>query len=66
MKKTLYLSILFITSFLNAQSSDDVIQKMTDEVYNNSQVEKLSHELFDLVGPRLVGTPQMKKHMTGQ
>ena len=23
-------------------------------------MEKLSHELFDLVGPRLVGTPQMK------
>ena len=60
MKKILYISFLFIIPFLNAQSSDEVIKKIVHEVYNNSQVEKLSHELFDVVGPRLVGTPQMK------
>ena len=60
MKKIFYISFLLIIPFLNAQSSDEVIKKIVDEVYNNSQVEKLSHELFDVVGPRLVGTPQMK------
>ena len=60
MKKILYIWVLSIFTFLNAQNTDEVVEKMIDEVYNNSQVEKLSHELFDLIGPRLVGTPQMK------
>ena len=51
MKKILYIFFLFIIPFLNAQSSDEVVKKIVDEVYNNSQVEKLSHELFDVVGP---------------
>ena len=60
MKKILYICFLSIFTFLNAQNTDEVVEKMIDEVYNNSQVEKLSHELFDVIGPRLVGTPQMK------
>ena len=60
MKKILYICFLSIFTFLNAQNPDEVVEKMIDEVYNNSQVEKLSHELFDVIGPRLVGTPQMK------
>ena len=60
MKKLFCFVFLTAFSFLNSQSPDDAIKKMIEEVYNNSQVEKLSHELFDLVGPRLVGTPQMK------
>ena len=60
MKKILYIWVLSIFTFLNAQNPDEVVEKMIDEVYNNSQVEKLSHELFDVIGPRLVGTPQMK------
>ncbi len=31
------------------------------EATSNSQLEKLSHELFDVIGARLVGTPQMKQ-----
>ena len=60
MKKILYIWVLSIFTFLNAQNTDEVVEKMIDEVYNNSQVEKLSHELFDVIGPRLVGTPQMQ------
>ena len=60
MKKILYIWVLSIFTILNAQNTDEVVEKMIDEVYNNSQVEKLSHELFDVIGPRLVGTPQMK------
>ncbi|WP_025762533.1 M20/M25/M40 family metallo-hydrolase [Dyadobacter tibetensis] len=43
-----------------AQSSDPVVNAIIKEANENSQLEKLGHELMDLVGPRLVGTPQMK------
>lgn len=59
---------LFITSFLLsmpffflAQSEKQIAQQIVDEVYSNSQLEQLSHELMDKIGPRLVGTPQMKQ-----
>lgn len=43
-----------------AQSTEDVIQAIVEEGEENSQLEPLAHELMDVVGPRLVGTPQMK------
>ena len=43
-----------------ANSVDSVIENIIDEVNNSSQLENLAHELFDVIGPRLVGTPQMK------
>jgi carboxypeptidase Q len=66
MKRLLFiLSFAFLT--VNAQedanplkSNNPVIQSMIDEAVNNSQLENLAHELFDVVGPRLVGTPQMQ------
>jgi carboxypeptidase Q len=44
-----------------AQSGNKVINSMMQEEAANSQLEKLAHELIDGVGPRLVGTPQMKQ-----
>ncbi|MFD2743459.1 MULTISPECIES: M20/M25/M40 family metallo-hydrolase [Sphingobacterium] len=41
--------------------SDPIIQQIVDEANNNSQLEDLAFELLDVVGPRLVGTPQMTK-----
>lgn len=64
MKKTflLYcLSFLVAIPFAFSQSKEEVIQAIIDEVYNNSQLEKLGHELMDDIGPRLVGTPQMQQ-----
>jgi carboxypeptidase Q len=52
-------AVLCSTTF--AQSNKSVIDAMVQEETNNSQLEKLAHELFDGVGPRLVGTPQMVK-----
>ena len=58
---TICLSIL-TGSFSNAQSSAEaVINNIVKEETENSQLEKMAHDLFDVVGPRLVGTPQMKK-----
>jgi hypothetical protein len=43
-----------------AQSEEEIIQAIVTEAEENSQLESLAHELLDVVGPRLVGTPQMK------
>ena len=60
-----YLLILTLFMFLvqgiHAQNTEAIIQQIQNEATENSQLENLAHELMDVVGPRLVGTPQMKK-----
>lgn len=56
----LTLSILLCGNLTFAQSGKAVIENIVKEETDNSQLEKLAHELFDGIGPRLVGTPQMK------
>lgn len=41
-------------------AQDQVIDEIIAEATENSQLEVLAHELLDVIGPRLVGTPQMK------
>jgi carboxypeptidase Q len=41
------------------QQLDPIVQKIVEEASNNSQLKVLAHELLDVVGPRLVGTPPM-------
>ncbi|HXB09393.1 MAG TPA: hypothetical protein VNW04_19845, partial [Puia sp.] len=43
------------------QLKDPVIDNIVKEETDNSQLQVLAHELFDRIGPRLVGTPQMAK-----
>jgi len=38
-----------------------VVEQIIDEATENSQLERLAHELLDVIGPRLVGTPQMQQ-----
>ncbi|RYD88015.1 MAG: peptidase M28, partial [Sphingobacteriales bacterium] len=52
---------MLFCSTANAQSSDPVIDNIVKEANQNSQLEKLAHELMDGIGPRLVGTPQMQQ-----
>lgn len=52
--------LLFTSSFAIAQDKK-LIDNIVKEVNENSQLEKLAHELLDVVGPRLVGSPQMKQ-----
>jgi len=42
-------------------SNDSVIKAIYAEAMDSSQIEKLAHELLDVIGPRLVGSPHMKK-----
>lgn len=56
--KLLLITFLLFSNVLIAQS---VIEKIVQEENSNSQLQTLAHELFDGIGPRLIGTPQMKK-----
>ncbi len=56
--KLLLLACIFSINNLSAQT---VVDKIVQEANNNSQLQVLAHELFDKIGPRLVGTPQMQK-----
>jgi hypothetical protein len=63
MKKIRCATTLFIglgTVFSFGQSPEQVIADIQKEANENSQLELLAHELMDVIGPRLVGTPQMK------
>ena len=44
-----------------AQLKDSVIDNIVKEENDNSQLQQMAHELFDGIGPRLVGTPQMEQ-----
>ncbi|MFT5890511.1 MAG: carboxypeptidase Q [Dokdonia sp.] len=58
--KLLILFLCIGSSVLLAQKTDPIIEAMIKEANENSQLEVLGHELTDLIGPRLVGTPQMQ------
>jgi carboxypeptidase Q len=59
--KALMLALLLSSGLVHAQTHDPVIDQIVKEGNDNSQLEKLAHELIDGIGPRLVGTPQMKQ-----
>lgn len=44
-----------------AQEKNAVIENIIKEANENSQLESLGHQIMDVIGPRLVGTPQMKQ-----
>ncbi len=52
---------LLSVSFIQAQSTESVVESIVEEATENSQLERLAHEMLDVIGPRLVGTPQMKQ-----
>lgn len=58
--KLLLSSLILITNFALAQEPDEIISQIMVEANENSQLENLAYELMDVVGPRLVGTPQMQ------
>lgn len=61
-KGKLLLAAAILTANLTiGQTQEAVIAAMVKEANDNSQLEKMAHELFDGIGPRLVGTPQMKQ-----
>ncbi|WP_431294746.1 M20/M25/M40 family metallo-hydrolase [Pedobacter sp. P26] len=62
MNKKLLFSALFLCASASVFAQDKkIVENIVKEVNENSQLEKLAHELLDVVGPRLVGSPQMKQ-----
>lgn len=58
----LFLALSISAARLQAQNKDSVlIASIVKEANENSQLEKLAHELLDVIGPRLVGSPQMQQ-----
>lgn len=54
-------TLLTFATGSHAQSKDPVINQIVQEATAHSQLQQLAHELIDGIGPRLVGTPQMKQ-----
>tara|TARA_R110000868_G_scaffold257575_3_gene514782 strand:+ start:17539 stop:18183 length:645 start_codon:yes stop_codon:yes gene_type:complete len=64
MKKAYLLLILYFICYTQTgftQINDRFLSEIEQEVNENSQLEILAHELLDVIGPRLVGTPQMQQ-----
>ena len=60
-----FLAIFLFLISVSSSGQSNTVDKIIEEAIENSQLENLAHELFDLIGPRLVGTPQMKMLMIG-
>ncbi len=61
-KMLLVIATMFTFVIGRSQGNDSLlISNIVKEATTNSQLEKLAHELLDGIGPRLVGTPQMKQ-----
>ena len=57
----LLICILFTGGIAVAQDADQMVDRIVREANENSQLETLAYELMDVIGPRLVGTPQMQE-----
>ncbi|MBA9079196.1 M20/M25/M40 family metallo-hydrolase [Rufibacter quisquiliarum] len=58
--RSLLLSCLLSAPLVQAQQKQDpMVANIVKEANQNSQLEKLAHELVDVIGPRLVGSPLM-------
>ncbi|CAD5278218.1 MULTISPECIES: M20/M25/M40 family metallo-hydrolase [unclassified Imperialibacter] len=62
MKKIFQLAFLLsiLVAGVAVAQDDAIVDKIVAEGTDNSQLEILGHQLMDVIGPRLVGTPQMK------
>lgn len=63
MKKNLrtLFSLFLVIGGLQLQAQEQMVDNIVKEANENSKLEEIAHELMDVVGPRLVGTPQMKQ-----
>ncbi|WP_286884205.1 MULTISPECIES: M20/M25/M40 family metallo-hydrolase [Sphingobacterium] len=60
--KSLGLALLFLsTPAIFAQNKEAMVSSIVQEANANSQLEKYAFELVDMIGPRLVGSPQMQQ-----
>ena len=53
--------LLWSTPRVFAQQKEAMVSSIVQEANANSQLEKYAFELIDMIGPRLVGSPQMQQ-----
>lgn len=61
LKHLILVALLFSSGISYAQLKDPLVDAIVKEATENSQLEKLAHELVDQIGPRLVGSPKMQQ-----
>lgn len=64
MKNLIRTIVVFLFLYGNvsfAQTKNSIVENIVKEATENSQLEKLAHELMDQIGPRLVGSPKMQQ-----
>ncbi|HEY1024298.1 MAG TPA: M20/M25/M40 family metallo-hydrolase [Sphingobacteriaceae bacterium] len=60
--RLLFASLMLSGTLAVAQTAKDpIVERIVKEANENSQLESLAHELLDVIGPRLVGTPEMQQ-----
>ena len=62
--RNLFVLILALVGFLSgirSQEVENIVALIQKEATENSRLQPMAHELLDVIGPRLVGTPQMQK-----
>lgn len=59
-KVVLICTCLLFVALGFSQTTEEIVEAIQKEANENSQLEPLAHHLMDVIGPRLVGTPQMK------
>lgn len=62
--RTLFSIIILATAVARAQNfptDDPVIKRIWTEAMDSTRLPALAHQLLDVIGPRLTGTPQMIK-----
>ena len=61
--KLFFIVLSFTSSYVSGQQKNDsaVVVSIIEEATQHSQLENLAHDLFDKIGPRLVGTPKMQQ-----
>ena len=57
MKKLATLALILSSFLVFSQTTKEFVDNVVNEVESNSKLEQFAHELFDVIGPRLVGTP---------
>ncbi len=62
--RKLFSPVVFAVLFINysfAQTNKAIVEDIVTEATQGSQLKPLAHELLDVIGPRLVGTPKMQQ-----
>jgi carboxypeptidase Q len=60
-KATLITVSLLQAGLSFAQTKEAIVKSIVKEATENSQLQPMAHELLDVIGPRLVGSPKMKQ-----